>query len=144
MPDVVIDSTILVSAFLTATSGGASHELLRFAAEGAFTLHLSPAIVRETEDVLLTRKHLRDRYRYDDEDVREFIAGLQVLAEVTAEITDVRRVVRDPNDDIVIACAIAVDADYIVTRDKDLPDLQRHDDITIVSPEEMLARLRGQ
>jgi hypothetical protein len=49
----------LVSAFLTAISGGASHELLRFAADGAFNLHLSPAIVRETEDVLLTRKHLR-------------------------------------------------------------------------------------
>jgi putative PIN family toxin of toxin-antitoxin system len=115
MPDVVIDSTVLVSSFLTARPGGASHELLRFAAQGAFNLHLSPAIVRETEDVLLTRKHLRDRYDYSDEDVHTFIANLQLLADVTAEITDVPAVVRDANDDMVIACAIAVGATFIVT-----------------------------
>ena len=144
MPEVVIDSTVLVSAFLTARPGGASHELLRFAAGDAFTLHLSPAIVQETERVLLTRKRLKEHFQYRDEDVRTYITNLVVLAEVTAEITDIPRVVRDPNDDMVIACALAVDADYIVTRDKDLLDLQRYNDITILSPEDLLARLRGQ
>ena len=144
MPEVVIDSTVLVSSFLTAKPGGASHELLRFAADGAYTMHLSPAILRETERVLLTRKRLRDHYGYTDEDVRTFITNLAILAEITAEITDIPRVVRDPNDDMVIACAIAVRADYIVSRDKDLLELQRNNGIAILSPEDLLARLRRE
>jgi predicted nucleic acid-binding protein len=83
MHDVVIDSTVLVSAFLTATPGGASHAILRSAAEGSFTMHLSPAILCETEEVLLTRKHLRKHYRYSDDDVRTYISNLHLLAELT-------------------------------------------------------------
>ena len=143
MPEAVVDSTVLVSAFLTAKPGGASHELLRFAARGAFTLYLSPAIAREIEEVLLTRKHLRERFSYSDEDVRTFIANLTVLAEVTPEITDVPRIVRDPNDDMVIACALTVGVDYIVTRDKDLLSLGSHASIQIITPEAFLTRLRG-
>jgi putative PIN family toxin of toxin-antitoxin system len=112
MPEVVIDSTVLVSAFLTARPGGVSYELLRSVAQDAFTLHLSPAIVRETERVLLTKTHLREHFRYSDQDVHDFIANLVVLADVTAEITDIPRVVRDPTDDMVIACAVAVEANY--------------------------------
>jgi putative PIN family toxin of toxin-antitoxin system len=138
-----LDSTVLVSAFLTARPGGASHELLRFAAQGAFTLHLSPAIVREIERVLLTTTRLRDHYDYGDDDVGIYIKNLTVLAEMTAEITDVPRIVRDPNDDMIIACALAVDADYIVTRDRDLLDLTRHKTIEIIAPEAFLAELRG-
>jgi putative PIN family toxin of toxin-antitoxin system len=144
MPEAVFDSTVLVSAFLTSVPGGASYELLRFAAASAFTLHLSPAILRETEDVLLTRKHLRARYRYRDEDVHEFIAQLQILAEVTPEITDIPRVARDPNDDMVLACAVAAGAGCIVTRDRDLLALQRHFQIDILPPEDFLARLRDR
>jgi putative PIN family toxin of toxin-antitoxin system len=140
MPEVVIDSTVLVSAFLTARPGGASHELLRFAAAGAFTLHLSPAIVRETERVLLTSKRLREHYAYRDEDVRIFITNLVLLAEMTGEITDIPRA----NDDMVIACALAIDADHVVSRDRDLLDLYRHNGITILFPEDFLAKLRQQ
>jgi putative PIN family toxin of toxin-antitoxin system len=141
MIDAVLDSTVLVSAFLTAKAGGVSYELLRFAAQD-FTLHLSPAILRETEDVLLTRPHLRKRYEYRDDDVRTFVANLALLGEVTAEITDVPGVVRDPNDDMVIACAVAVSAQYIVTRDRDLLDLARYRDIEIRTPEAFLSVLR--
>ena len=41
---------------------------------------------------------------------------------------------RDPNDDMVIACALTVEANYIVTRDRDLLDLRRYRDIVILSP----------
>jgi hypothetical protein len=72
------------------------------------------------------------------------MGNLQLLAELTPEITDIPRIVRDPNDDVVIACAVAVDAACIVTRDRDLLDLGNHGKIAILSPEAFLARLRGQ
>jgi predicted nucleic acid-binding protein len=45
---------------------------------------------------------------------------------------------------MVIACAIALEADCIVTRDRDLLDLGHHGKIAILAPEAFLARLRGQ
>jgi putative PIN family toxin of toxin-antitoxin system len=91
--------------------------------------------------VLLTKTHLRARFRYDDNDVRTFIANLAVLAIVTAEDTEVPRVVRDPEDDMVIACAVAAGAEYLVTRDHDLLSLERH--AGTIEPEEFLGVLRA-
>lgn len=49
MRDVVIDSTVLVSAFLT--KSGVSAELLRHARGGAFHLHLAEEILQETHRI---------------------------------------------------------------------------------------------
>ncbi len=51
---------------------------------------------------------------------------------------------RDPNDDMIIACASAASADYIVTRDKDLLSLRVYDAITMVTPEVFMDTLRSQ
>jgi PIN domain len=56
MPRGVLDTGILVSAMLNPTPGGASFDILHFAREGRFELHLSPGIIEETAHVLLTRK----------------------------------------------------------------------------------------
>ena len=66
MVKVVLDTTVLVSAFLRFAQGGVSSELLRFASEGRFELYLSKGILEEVRRVLLSRRHLRDRYRYPD------------------------------------------------------------------------------
>jgi predicted nucleic acid-binding protein len=53
MRRVVIDATVLVSAFLKARSGGASFDLLSLCEEGRLELYLSDEILAETADVLL-------------------------------------------------------------------------------------------
>lgn len=57
----VIDSTVLVSAFLT--EGGVSAELLHYAREGVFLVFLSEDILTETEHTLA---YPRIRKRYTD------------------------------------------------------------------------------
>ena len=52
------------------------------------------------------------------------------------------QVVRDPNDNMIVGCALVADADYIVTRDKDLLSLGRHDHIEIITPEAFVQVLR--
>jgi uncharacterized protein len=49
---------------------------------------------------------------------------------------------RDPKDEIFIGAALASDAEYLITGDKDLLDLQRLSSTQIVSPFEF-ARLFG-
>jgi putative PIN family toxin of toxin-antitoxin system len=141
MTKVVLDTGVLVSALLNPIIGGASFDLLRFAKEGRFALHLSPGIIEETARVLVTRQRLRRRYRYSDRDVAEFCSDLLAVAAIETKLPDVR-MVRDPNDDMILACALAAHADYLVSRDKDLISIGACAGVKIVAPEEFLAVLR--
>ena len=142
MPRAVLDSTALVSAFLSAKPGGAAFELLQFAYGGRFELVLSEPILTEVADVLLTRPHLRTRYRYTDNAVATYVNGLRRAASLVTDLPHLS-VVRDKADDIILATAVAASADYLCTRDRDLLDLQRYYEIVILSPEDLLAVIRG-
>jgi uncharacterized protein len=141
MLQAVIDSTVLISAFLT--QRGVSGELLRSARSRAFLLFLSEAILEETQDVLLDeeRRH-RQRYRYPNEQVTEFVDGLRHVATLVTDLPHVTVVIRDPNDDMVIATALTAQVSYIVTRDHDLLSLNPYEGITILTPEAFMGLLR--
>ena len=134
MAKVVFDSTVLVSAFLTKT--GISRDLLHQAQAGSFSICLSEEILAEIERVLLEYPRIRKRYRYADEAVREYVTLLRVVSQVVTDLPKIKPVVRDPNDDMIVACAIKAGADYIITRDKDLLTLDSYKGIQVVSPEE--------
>jgi len=140
MLNAVADSTVLVSAFLR--TGGVSDVLLRRAADGAFVVSLSQPIVTETETVLLERELIRRRYPYTDEDVAEFCQMLQRSFPMLTDLPPLTGVVRDPNDDMVVATALQARAAYLITRDRDLLSLQTYENITILTPEAFMALLR--
>jgi len=140
MLNAVADSTVLVSAFLR--NEGVSALLLRHAADGAFVLALSHEIVAETETVLLEREHIRRRYPYSNEDVAAFCQTLQGSFPLLTELPPLTGIVRDPNDDMVLATAQAAEATYLITRDLDLLSLQSYEGITILTPEAFMALLR--
>jgi uncharacterized protein (DUF4415 family) len=51
-------------------------------------------------------------------------------------------IVRDPNDDMILACAVATSASHVVTRDDDLLSLGTYEGIAIVTPEAFLTAPR--
>lgn len=53
---------------------------------------------------------------------------------MSAPITPVVIVIADPDDDHVLACAVAAGADLIISGDSDLLDLKAHQGIPIVPP----------
>jgi putative PIN family toxin of toxin-antitoxin system len=114
MPSVVLDSTVLISAFLA--QRGVSNELLRHARAGTFRLCLSEEILNETLGVLLDdeRRH-RQRYHYSNEAAINFIDGLRAFVHLVTDIPEVTVVIRDPNDEMVIATAQRTQVAYIVT-----------------------------
>jgi uncharacterized protein len=111
MLSVVLDSSVLVSGFLT--EGGTTATLLSRYRQGAFALCSSPWIVEETERALLRPRNI-NRYRYRPEDVRQFLDGLARSAQFFRDASQAAAVTRDPSDDQVIACAVAARADYLV------------------------------
>lgn len=139
---VVLDSNVLISVFLAETQTQLSTELYRQCAMSDM-LYTAEAILEETRGVLLERERIRRRYAYLDEEVEQFIVLVREDSMVVSELPAVHAVERDPDDDVIVACAIAADADYIVSRDKDLLDLGEYQGIKIVSPEVFIAVLRG-
>jgi len=141
MPRAVADTTVLVSAFLAPR--GVASEFLRRARRGAFEIILAPAILDEMQDLLLRRPRLRRRYPYSDDRVQRYHRLLQATTSVVVDVPPLTGVVRDPNDDMVIACALAAAADYVVTRDKDLLSLGAHEGIRMVTPRQFLDLIGG-
>lgn len=136
----VVDSTVLVSAFLT--PGGVSSELLRYAREGVFLVFLSEEVLTETQHTL-SYPRIRARYTYTDEDVADFLNRLRAAANLVSDLPHVTVVIRDPKDDMVIATARKAEAAYLITRDDDLLSLHEYEDITIITPEAFMAILRA-
>jgi putative PIN family toxin of toxin-antitoxin system len=137
----VVDASVLVSAFLFPESGPG--RVLQLAYQGRFALHLSPLLLDETRYALLSTR-LRDSYGHSDEAVRAWCADLEGIAGLFVDpLPDIGLVCRDPNDDHVIATAVAVKAGIIVTGDKDLLALGRHHAIRIITARAFLMELGG-
>jgi uncharacterized protein len=113
----VLDSSVLVSAFLT--QSGTSHAVLSAAREGAFVLCLSREILEETRRSLREKvRTIRRYYAYPDERVDQHIADLAALAEFVGDLPELHVVPLDPEDDAIVATAVAARADYLVTGDQ--------------------------
>jgi uncharacterized protein len=139
LPCAVLDSTLPVSAFLT--PGGAADAVLQEAINDRFICCLVEAILEETTRRLASPR-LQQRYAYAAGDVEMFWAMLRASFLVLAELPPLSGVVRDPNDDIILACAVAASASHVVTRDDDLLSVGTDEGIAIVTPEAFLSVLR--
>jgi uncharacterized protein len=127
----VLDSSVLISAFLT--PHGTVGRFLKAGLDGGFKVCSSAEILRETRERLLTAHRLRDRYTITDAAVERFCEGLLEGALVIFDVSAIAPVCRDPNDDHVLAAALAADADYIVTGDADLLALRSYQGIQILT-----------
>ena len=111
---VVLDSGILVSAFLTPK--GISSELLRLAHKEIFQVYLCDEILKEVRMVLLKYPHIRDKYAYSNRQVAMFCQGLKNAVNIVSKIPTIKAVANDPNDDMIVACAAKARVNFIVSR----------------------------
>lgn len=138
MPKAVLDTNILVSAFLFFERGGVPVELLEKARDEQFTLVSSRPILDELEGVLIRNRGTHARYGYTKEAVRAYRTVLEVEAVLVQPEAPFPRLSRDPDDDVIIATAVAGQADYLVTGDIDLLALGNHQGVRIVAPRQFL------
>ena len=133
----VIDTNVLLSALLW---GGTPRALLEHVRNGTVTLISSQALLAELARVL-------ERPKFDVILLRTYTPRAQSLAEVRqlAEVIDppplVQPVCRDPDDDAVLALAIASQADLVISGDDDLLSLGSFEGIPILTPTQALQRL---
>jgi putative PIN family toxin of toxin-antitoxin system len=93
----------------------------------SYELFTSEAILLELQ------AKLEDRFGFDRVQLVAFFRGIRKVTTVVFPTHKVT-VVRDPDDDKIIECALEAKADLIVTFDKDLLSLKEYEGIKIVHP----------
>lgn len=134
---VVLDTNVIVSALLW---GGPPRAILRAARDGRVELVTCPAFLDELQDVL-SRPKFAERLSRANVNTAELVHGFGALASIVAPATIEPVVAADPDDDVVLACAVAADAGWICSGDRHLLDLGIYGEIAIVSAAEFLLQL---
>jgi uncharacterized protein len=127
---VVVDTNVLVSAI---QFGGKPKQLLDLAVDGHIALAISEPILEETLRVL------RDKFHRTPDEVEESDKQLRVVARIVTPTETIKAVAADPSDDRILECAVAADAEVIVSGDRHLLALGSFKGIPIQRVKEFLA-----
>jgi uncharacterized protein len=135
---IVADTNVIVSGLLW---HGASRELLDVARLGTVQLFTSGALLAELEEVL-RRPKFAERLAAAQVQPRDLVIGYAALAIVVQPGPLQPVVLRDADDDAVIACAVTAAVISIVSGDDDLLILRKYQELEIVKVAEFMARVR--
>ncbi len=121
---LVLDTNVLIAALITR---GVCADLLEHCV-------LSHTIVASDFILHELRGHLMGKFKYTEQDANEAIALLESQMEMVTPTALDQPVCRDPDDDHILAAAVAGRAKCLVTGDEDLLILQQYEGIAIVRP----------
>jgi uncharacterized protein len=122
--NIVLDTNVLIAALI---ARGVCNEVV----EHCFRQHH----VMGSEFILgELRRHLVQKFKHTDAEANNACELFRAAMEIVPPAELESPVCRDPDDDLVLATAIAGEADCIITGDQDLLVLVRYRDIRIVRP----------
>lgn len=134
-PRAVADTNVLIAAAIK--PNGTCRELLDAAVELQWRPVLSPQLLSELETVMRRAKF---RSKLTEEAIRDFIAGLVDISEVVADPPSTAIHTLDPDDDYLVALALAARVDVLVSGDRHLTDLAGSS-VLVQTPRDFLARV---
>jgi putative PIN family toxin of toxin-antitoxin system len=128
---VVLDTNVLISALLFK---GKLSRIVGLWQEGKIV----PIISKETFDELRTVLEY-PKFSLNPAEIKSLIEDeILPFFEVVQVSENVTGVCRDPGDEKFISCALSGNADFIVTGDKDLSDLNRRQFVRIVQASDFI------
>ncbi len=129
----VLDTNTLLSALLWYQ--GNPRLIFRKAIEGSLKIFCCEAIIDELREVLE-----RD-FEEDENIINQQISVILTYAELVELSFDDRVVMEDPDDDVIVNCALSSRADFIVTGDNHLLKLKEYKGIKIINSSDFLKLL---
>lgn len=136
---IVLDTSVLVAA--SRSRNGASFRVVSMLPSPEFEIALTIAVYTEWQAVLARPEHLPPGVTVD-----MALGFVRYLASV-AHLQDVhflwRPFLRDPDDDMVLECAVASGSEFIVTHN--VKDFRRVEELNVraITPADFLNRLRS-
>jgi putative PIN family toxin of toxin-antitoxin system len=130
---LVLDTNVVVAALLWS---GPPQQLLASARERRVELFTSTPLLAELTDVL-ARPKFAPKIAASQLSVDELVDRYAALATVVRPAT-IPRVASDPDDDVVIATALAAKAEFVVTGDRSLLATREYQGVRIASIAEIV------
>ena len=135
---IVLDTNVVLSALLWR---GTPHQLLTaIGQQPGVQLNSSTALLDELADVL-TRPPATKRLTVIGKTARAVLSDYIDAVELVEPTTVPRVVLADPDDDQVLAVALAARADLIVSGDSDLLNIASYEGIPIVTAAQAVQRI---
>jgi len=132
IPRVVFDTNVLISAAVF--PGGVPSKSLQKVEVKKATSVTCREILNEFREKLIVK------FDYTEEHAEKVIEKIMILSEIVPITGELKVIAADPKDDMVIECAVAGKANYLVTGDrKHLLPLGHYGEVQIVSPSDFLA-----
>lgn len=127
---LVLDTNVVVAALLW---NGPPRRLLEAAIDGTVELVTSQVLLDELKEALAHPKFAK-RVAQQGTTAAQLVDRYAAVASVAPPAMIAPTVAADPDDDAVLACALACAAELIVTGDHALLNLKHHQGMLIVSP----------
>ncbi len=128
---VVVDTNVFISSFIGA---GNPRKIIELWKSGAIRLCLTQSIIDEYVDVLMRLDLVSEREL--EELLHLFAIGYN--CDFTIKTPKLSIVENDPNDDMFFECAVAHNAKYIISGDKEVLKVGKYVDIYISNPSDFL------
>jgi putative PIN family toxin of toxin-antitoxin system len=133
---VVLDTNTVISGLLW---HGPPRQIFTLAREGKIRLFTTSALLEELSDVLHREKFVA-RLALTNLTPAQLIVGYAALATRIEPFRIPPTIIADPDDDAVLACALAAEAKIIVSGDHHLLQLQQYEKIEIMRATEFLSK----
>ncbi|MGH9607483.1 MAG: putative toxin-antitoxin system toxin component, PIN family [Terracidiphilus sp.] len=130
---IVLDTNVVLSGLLW---NGSPKRLLGFGRGEAVEFFTSTPLLQELV-IVLSRAKFEAKIRASKLSAAELANRYAALAEPVTP-NRVPRIVRDPDDDVVIGTALAAKADFIVTGDKGLLAVGSYEGVRIITVREAM------
>jgi putative PIN family toxin of toxin-antitoxin system len=136
---VVLDANIIVSAVIS--DKGNPAKVFQMWLDEEMEVVLTLAILDEIRRVIYYPR-LRKAHRLPDEEIKVFLRLIAKRAIIIDPNVELQVVADDPDDDMYIECAVSSNAEFIITGDKHLLDIESYAGIQIVNAAAFLAYLQ--
>jgi len=130
---IVFDSNVIISAFIT--TSGTARDVFLYCGE-RFRIIISDYIIAEVSE------KLRNKLGFSKREVKEVTDFLKTRPEIFEQTGHSPEFSRDKKDDPVLGLALSVDADFLISGDKDLLVLKKVKGVKIICPAEFWKELR--
>lgn len=136
MTRIVLDTSVLISFLLT--RGPTISKILDWWESGDVEVVVSPGIIEELKRVA-AEKRIAGKLKPGALDI--LLQSLQRDALLIPGELELVGATPDPKDDMVIACAVEGEANYIITGDHHLLSLREYEGILILDPAQFVSLL---
>ena len=132
---LVLDTNVVVAGLLW---HGAPRRLIDLAIDDeTITLYSSPVLIAELANTLGYQRFVK-RIALFDTSIAALVAQYEAMVTLVSPTHTPRVVTYDPDDDHVIACAVAANAKSIISGDKHLLTIKSYQNILILAPADAL------